>query len=984
MFSESDEDEHYTVHNVDNNPDVAPQQMVPPQQPVDADKPKDAVDAAATLPLARYYRLGTQQRHAFDEHMRRLKEEAQRAERDRKFRQQHPFHPHRETTDSLPFNATPATPADVHEGNQHPEKMMRPPTETINSAAAPVKPVFDRLAAQAVQLELRRRHREEQKRRAEAAALRDAFQPAINRKAPMYAGQLRHLDDVPVEERLLHYGEVVARERQRRQEVKAMEEKAALEAAQADMIGGRGASRHLSPAERQRQREEFEKRNQRLLAAKEQHHSRAAQEAAGQVFSFQPQISATSAALDEARRRELMETRKAELQELLDRSADGTSTFTVNQRSTSGGGCDASRRSDLLYEQAIARQRQQCRSFSQPQQNTSGAGNMKSSVKGVGSGGLNKNSTLWNPDRPLYQPQINPTSDRWIANGPHRIFFEQDFVRRQELYGQVKEEEAALSAAAIQNSFSPSAGGAKEASGSYAGEVSRESTRKASTKELNERLYYSAKIAGEVAQRRRAASLNARECPFRPELSPGTQHVMRRLRSTRNGDVVKRLTSAQSPQTSQRRSLDMDPDKKDLYEPAPTQQRSKSATAAHSHPSHNAVDGANGEPAAETASPDGQPSPQKRTTLTRDQVEHFYQRQMTFLQERQDLIQERKEGEAAQELVECTFRPRTNTDRRGSSGGSMPTRSAGATASDENNPSLRHVTGVSSFLERQSLARQRRAEHDELVRTLGRPRSKLASTYLSFATGTTLLNPFTLQTAQRRRRSSCTSPDTHPPYPQYPTLSPARNTETNNAAASPKWVDALATSERALYDSLVESKQYPTTAGMAPLFPLPGYTHSGDDDRPIYVDELNEYANEAAHTLEDGGNVGDDRLANAYTLRASPRKTASMSREPPSLFSSLSPTTFSGRRLGSTVRGGGGPQDAHPRDGRGSARSRAAVKPSALKNSAATAELASSSQRRKQKRTVSFAVDGGAALPRTSSRGFTSSFHVDPMRGSTF
>lgn len=804
-----------------------------------------------------------------------------------------------------------------------------------------------------------------------------------------------------------------------------MEERAALDAAQAAVIGNggggakgnrSGSAQQLTAEERRRLQEDFQKRSERFLAAKAQHRERAAQDAAVE-FSFQPHISATSAALDEARRRELVQARKAELQELLDRSAAVGASLTVNSQS-SALGREASRRSDALYELAVARQRQQSRTRSQHQprgpscardtsQKLSTSNNSKIEPQGSIRGG--------DDEEVLHRPQTNPTSDKWIASGPHRHFFEQDFVHRQELYEKVKEEEAELRAAASASGASPSPAGKGAASGGSSNSnntnnnnnapanTSTESPRKVNTKELNERLYYSARKASEVAQRRRAASLNARECPFRPELSPGTRYVLRRMQHTRDGDIVKRLTGAQPSITSPRtgkhsdnvynnnnnKCIDIDPEREELYEAEPTAaaRRSRSGTARSNSQSGSAAD--NGKLSEHGATPSLSPPPRQRVVLTRDQVEHFYQRQMNFLQERQDLIQERKEGEAVQELVECTFRPRTNADQR--AGSSSSTAGAGCGAEGhEPAPSLHHVTGVSGFLERQMMARRRKAEHDELVRTMGLPRSRATAMGVSMVTGTTLLNPFTLQTAQRRRRSSC---------------APADEEAAEEGVASPTWVKGLTSSERVLYDALAESAHYPASmsaAGQsavpatAPLFPLPGYTHSEASEDAIYFDELEGYNAEAAAEeaqYSEGMEDEDGRMEveeDAYVPRPSLRQVrftgrgvalSEPQRDKASLFSSLSPNTFSGRNLGSATAGFAGPSH-NMRGGSSSSspRPHRPGKPSALK-SATAAELTSSAQRRKQKRTVSFAVESAASSsPQSGRRAASVNSHTDPLR----
>ncbi|KAI5691538.1 hypothetical protein MNV84_08260 [Leishmania braziliensis] len=923
MSSESEEST-YTVHEV---------------QPEDLDAAAKVVKCQegkeANSPLARYYRLGTQERYAFDEHMRQLQQQAAAVERERQFRVSHPFQP-KTSTSSVVAKDTGTDEAQVDSQN----RVALPVASGVGSSSSPssTRPVFDRLAAQAVQLEMRRRHREEQQRRAEAAALRGAFQPHINHTAPVYAERLQHLGAVPVEDRLLHYGELVARERQRKQELQELEKTMAWQSTQASLIGA-GTCQTQDPEERRRQQEEFQARNARFLAERSKHRQCAEAAAAG-AFSFHPKISATSAALDEARQRSTNDIGGRELSQLLMRSVDG-SPLNISKSSA-----NATRRSDALYALALNRQRQR-------KQNLEHNGsNGEASIGVVGQGRIAGDPSS------VHQPLTNPTSDKWIAKGAHGPFFKEDFVRRQALYEEVKREEAALLATATQ---APELGSA----GSVANKVD--------TKELNQRLYYSARKANEVAERRRKAWASAHECPFRPQLSPGTKSVLQHM-SSRDGDVTKRLTSQRGRCLTRGVCSAVD---KEWYASTPTQQSSsqnrtrsrsqqrkteaksltegvadsaRKKTTRPTESSGRGIRGAStngsGDELSEQQQQQQQQRKQTRLTLTRDQVENFYQRQMADLQQRQDLIQERREGEAVQELVECTFRPRTNTDRH-----------VGVESGEDTGGSVNHVTGVSEFLERQALARVRKAERDELLRTMGLPRRKGVESN-GASPGTTVLNPFKFQTELRRQRLLRS--------PGHASSFTFDNTQRRDAGSFP--VAALTTAERALHDAIEESRRCPWSASQAPLFPLPGYVQRKGS--PVHFDSPYHVAVEEDAVLPTSY-VPPSILSTDKGGR-SDAAAVGVSYKRPSLFSLISPNTFSGRNLGAVAHDSINGKET--RAGRDFASGRPS--PSALKGS--KQHLSLSTKRRRLNRSVSFVEETADASHAGATHGSGKSY-ADPV-----
>ncbi|CAC9552139.1 conserved hypothetical protein [Leishmania infantum JPCM5] len=901
MFSESDEST-YTVHEVHRDDRGA----VP--KPVESQ-----TEPETSSHLARYYRLGTKERHAFDEHMRHLRQQVAAVERERQFRVSHPFQPKTCT----PFATVADAVTDAAQADS-PSRLAPPVASGIGSSSSPsgVRPVFERLAAQAVQLEMRRRHREEQRRRAEAASLRGAFQPHINHTAPIYAERLQHLDLVPVEERLLHYGEFVARERQRKQELKEVEQTVAWQSTQASVVGA-GTSQPRGPEERRQQQEEFLARNHRFLAERSKHRQ-CAEAAAAEAFSFQPKISATSAALDEARQRCANAVSTSELGQLLNRSVDAP-PLSISKTSANAG-----RRSDALYALAVARQRQRMEKLDH-----------NSSNSGETTNGVDKGKAVEGP-KATHQPLTNPTSAKWIAEGAHGPFFQEDFVRRQALYEEVKREEAALRATAVQEPELSSG---------------RPAAHKVDAKQLNQRLYYSAKTAREASERRRQALVSARECPFRPQLSPGTKYVLQHMPS-RDGDVVKRLTSQRGSGSSGGARVAMD---NDLYAPAPAHQpslqgHSRSPSQQRKTEVKNSTevgqDTRRRRTSLRTASPrteargeradgsgDELPAQQQQRKqhgrpLTLDQVEHFYQRQIAALQQRKDLIQERREGKAMEELVECTFRPRTNTDRHVGM-------ESGAGEGADTAVSVNHVTGVSAFLERQAVARVRKAEHDELVRTVGLPRHKSAGSN-GTSSRTTALSPFKFQTEMRRQR-----------LPSSPLESKQRR------EAAPFSTAALTTAERALHEAIEQSRRCPGASSQAPLFPLPGCAHASEDG--AHFDDRGHVAAASKDVEEPTSRVPPSTLSTEKKGRGD-AAAVGVGYDRPSLFSLISPNTFSGRSLGSAAYESG--------NGKGTPAGRdfASDKPSPSALKGSKQRLTASVKRQRRNRSVSF-VEEAADTP---------------------
>lgn len=690
------------------------------------------VAAATASPQHLYYPLGTEQRYRMDETLRVLRCRRLNAEKEHQFAKQHPFRP----------STYSSSPSGMQSNRNHwcgsDRAEVVEVEETTATATMTQQPnttgVFDRLAAQATQLELRRRHREEAKRRAEAAALQHAFQPQINKDmGGLHAEKLQHHLQVPVEERLLHYGESVSRERQRRQEAKQREE-AALWAAKDQH------STLLRTEDRQRARDAFEQRTELFLMEKERRRD-AAVEAAEQQHSFHPSISATSAALDAERQR-------FELQ---------CSSDSMTRNALING-----RRGEELYARAVARQRDK---------GTGPSESARDSILSDGTAAADQ-----------HHPSINPLSEAWIASGAHRDLFAQSFVRRQQLYEEARREEESLKARAADGVAPPQ-------------------PRRVDPNQLSERLYYKAREARETAaERRREAESNAVDCLFHPQVSPGTASVLRQLKG-RETDVVKRLTTGR--QTLKNSN-------EELYEPAPSSQTMKSSTCRRSIPqspsSRHCKEKKIESPftASSAAASPSSPSPQQQQRVppkvqkvSASSVAAFYERQLAALQETQDVIQQRRQKDLLQEMTHCTFRPQTNPPRRCSSGADDDDGSTSKT--------VHRVTGVSGFLERQSLARQKKAELETLVQNMGRPSTALHCSEASPTSSPTVVVPFQLLTNARPNRSYAS-------YEERDKRDTYRQTNRTNAPPPVASLATLSTVERDLFHDIEEEAVLKYTA----------------------------------------------------------------------------------------------------------------------------------------------------------------------------
>ncbi|RNF22476.1 200 kDa antigen p200 [Trypanosoma conorhini] len=288
----------------------------------------------------------------------------------------------------------------------------------------------------------------------------------------------------------------------------------------------------------------------------------------------------------------------------------------------------------------------------------------------------------------LYKPTTNPFTERWIHHGQHRGLFRQDFVRRQKIYQRVKEEHQRNLIAALEE-------------GERA-EVPRVS--QAMIDRQVERLYLGAQEMRTEAKKRLEDHVKARECPFRPQLAPGTAYVI--ARTQREADVVKRLASAP---------------------------RSR-------HAGHQSMFDA---ASLEGKEEDGGNAPRNSKVIHPEAAAEFYDRQRRALEEREAQLREQKQRLAMEELCACTFRPRTCTDEY------LHRRQVQATRVTQQ-PVEARVSGVAAYLQRQAEAQRRLREQESRYNNLGRG-------LRCNGANTTVITPFNLSSG-RGTRSQGLSP----------------------------------------------------------------------------------------------------------------------------------------------------------------------------------------------------------------------------------
>ncbi|RNF12904.1 200 kDa antigen p200 [Trypanosoma rangeli] len=259
----------------------------------------------------------------------------------------------------------------------------------------------------------------------------------------------------------------------------------------------------------------------------------------------------------------------------------------------------------------------------------------------------------------LHKPTTNPLTKSWIHHGQHRGLFQQDFIRRQKIYQRVKEEHQRNLVSALEQS--------------ERAEVPRVSQEM--IQRQVERLYLGAQEIRAEAKKRIEDNIKSRECPFRPQLAPGTAYVI--ARTQREEDVVKRLASAPRGRYARHHSF---------FETTSVEEKEE----------------------------DGGSLPRKSKCVHPDEAAEFYDRQRQAMEDREMQLREQKQRLAMEELCACTFRPRTCTDEY------LHRRQTQATREAAQQPVEARVSGVSAYLQRQSEARRRLREQESRYNNLGR------------------------------------------------------------------------------------------------------------------------------------------------------------------------------------------------------------------------------------------------------------------------
>lgn len=569
------------------------------ESPVPAAKTKPFGEIAA---LARYP-LGSWERHVVEERLRAIK----RHERERILRaeieKECTFKPRVISSDGHTRSASTGAP--------QPESDRR-------------TQVFMRLTERAKKRDARIAQLKAEKELKEEEALRDAFKPRVNAAGePKSALNVRSLN-VPVEERLLHYGKTIEESRRLLQEERRREELK-------EMRNGLLPRRERNNAPKKEERD-IAYRSQHLIIEREKERA-LAQKALLEQHPFRPKVCSTSDAIDRERRAQY----------------------------------NAKDRGALLYAEGLHRQRRRQEEVVRQQ---------KREFSGSG------------------KPTTSPLTNDWIYHGQHRALFEQNFVRRQELYQQVREEHQRRLALAL------------EENDRKAAEIPR--IDPAMIEEQVERLYLGGYGVGKESKKCKDRLDKDDGCSFRPQLAPGTAYVI--AHSRREPDVVKRLAAS-----TQRRRCASDVNLFGSYDEG-NEEREEKAKNKNSN--------------ARTVGP--------------EEAEEFYQRQKRAVEERQAQLRERKQRLAMEELFACTFRPKTCTD------GYQQRRQR--EVSPERQKEYRveaRVSGVTAYLQRQAEAKRQRDDLRARYENLGRLSS-------SSARGPTVIKPFNLSSG-RASRTRCLS-----------------------------------------------------------------------------------------------------------------------------------------------------------------------------------------------------------------------------------
>ncbi|CCW63867.1 unnamed protein product [Phytomonas sp. EM1] len=500
--------------------------------------------------------------------------------------------------------------------------------------------VFDRLARQAEELHAKSVQRERQKQREERDSRECSFRPQINTTPRLSRNSSELERQGRVEDRLLRYGRATERhkELQRRQK-----EEGRLS------LSANGNLSSMDPESRRLAQREFEERNEELLRRREQKSAMAECEAPS--TSFHPRISSNSIALDEAAR-----ARKAESGEESSRPL---------------------KRGELLYEKG-----------------------MVSHVKKL----QLAEELRRREEEELchgHKPHINPYTNDWLQRSENQKFFAKDFISRQEIYHEAREELKDLLAEEEEAKRRQAFAHARVSSDTILSQV--------------ERLYNDAVKASKVKSSKAGDSFE-KACPFKPELSKGSLQVLRKM-PHREKDVVSRLTRPGSSTA------------KDEKEPSKRRLSGTSSDKGYFHSSRRPTSvekrvlGNRGGPLNESGSDfemdacHSQLSSSGRRVIRPEDAEAFFQRQIEAQRQREERIRQEQQKKEEEEMESCTFRPMTNAHsvRQGSHLGGRGS-DGGFSSSPEGGE---EICGVRLFVMRQEEARRRRAEKAELLANIG-------------------------------------------------------------------------------------------------------------------------------------------------------------------------------------------------------------------------------------------------------------------------
>ncbi|CUG06275.1 Hypothetical protein, putative, partial [Bodo saltans] len=309
-------------------------------------------------------------------------------------------------------------------------------------------------------------------------------------------------------------------------------------------------------------------------------------------------------------------------------------------------------------------------------------------------------------DRRVYHPTTNPQSEQWIRRGQHGTFFQKDFVDRQEDYARIHDEHAI----ALQETKAEEQRRALEASRATS-TLAR--VRHEMIEQQVERLYYEGPEVSKEVKQRLAQQLEKEECPFAPTLSIGSEYVARKI--PRNTNVVERLFNVPKRSYSAR------------DDPKMSSRHNDSSLLS------------------------GSQNGGGRTVGSAD-ANAFYRRQVDSVQRTQDQLALKHSEQQLEKQLECTFRPRTNS--RPSTPQKQQSSAVAARASSTPPPPSPQVSGMSEFLKRKELAKKLAEDKIARIEALGKGKPCNGPNF-------TVVTPFKLSNRKPVIRSSSNADNNH-------------------------------------------------------------------------------------------------------------------------------------------------------------------------------------------------------------------------------